>query len=76
MAMPDQLSTLGSGGPKPQAVSGIIQSPFEHDQEILAGNPFLLLGAFKIGPELGFQQAINPFDFLFFPQLQTIPDDL
>jgi hypothetical protein len=70
--MPYQLSRLSPRIGKTHSEDHIIKTSFQKKQQIGACYSFLSVGLFKITPELSFQQAIHPFKFLLFPQLNPI----
>jgi hypothetical protein len=66
--LPCFISRIG----KTQPVDHIVQSPFQKYEENLSCDAFLAVRLFKGVMELVLQDAIQPFDLLFFPKLVPV----
>jgi hypothetical protein len=66
------LPGLISRGSKANAKHGIVETPFEKDEEILASNSTLLLRFLEEKAELAFKHAVHALDLLLFAQLHGI----
>src|SRR5688572_20761929 len=72
VAMINKLPSLTARSRETRTVDDIIQPTLEHKQQILAGNAFLAQRLVEIIAELLFEDKVNPFYLLFFPELLTV----
>jgi hypothetical protein len=70
--MSHQLPGLIPRTGKTEAVNDAIHTPFQKDEQVFTRNPLFSLRLLEIVAELPFQNAINPFNLLFFPELISI----
>ena len=72
MIVLDKMTSLGAGVGKPETVNDIIQSAFQHDQQVCAGYAFLAVRFLKYQAELLFRKPVHALDLLFFTQLNAV----
>jgi hypothetical protein len=76
MIMPDELSGLAAGICETEPVDRVVQSAFEQNKEVCTGDTLAAVSFFEIAFELLFHQAVNSFDFLLFPKLESVIGEL
>jgi hypothetical protein len=70
--MSHQLPSLIPGTGKTETVNDTIQASLQKDEQVFACNPLFSFRPLEIITELSLQNSINPFNFLFFPELISI----
>ena len=73
VAVPDELAGVPPGQGEPEQEDDVVQPPFEHGQEVLAGDPLLSLGPFEEEAELLLRHAVVPFQLLLLAELDGVP---
>src|SRR5260370_4582518 len=72
MAMIHELASLSSGGGKASPIDGVVETPLEENKQGRPGDAFELARALEVVAKLPFEDEIDPFDLLFFPQLLAV----
>jgi len=76
MAVSYQMSSLGTRICKTQTIYNIVESAFQQDKEIGTFDSFFAFGFLKKQMKLFLGEAIYPFNFLLFPELNAIVGNL
>src|SRR5258708_4143012 len=76
VSVTDQLPRLIVGGGKAQTQDHVVEPPLELGEEVFARDALLASRLLEIRAELVLENAIDAFYFLFFAELQAVPDDL
>ena len=71
----DELACLRAGHREAHAVDDVVQTRFEHAQQVLAGIALLARGLLVIRVELALEQAIDALDLLLLAQLHAVVRD-
>ncbi len=72
VVMPDEMAALCSGIGEAKTIYDVIQTAFEKDQQVRAGDTLFSVGFFEKEPELLFGKAIRVLDFLFLTKLNAV----
>src|SRR6267378_796907 len=70
--VPDEPSGRGARGAESHAEDDVVQSPFELEKQVLAGDALLALRFREIVPELPLQNAVDPPRLLLHAELETV----
>src|SRR5438105_581219 len=74
--MPDDLARLSPAGAKAHAVNHVVQPALEPNEQVFAGDAFLVRSFFKPVAELPLQQPVDPAQLLLLAKLQAVADEL
>jgi len=70
--MIDHLSCFVPGGTKSEPIDDIIHPAFKHLKKVFSRRALLSGRFLEVTPKLSLEQAVNSFQFLFFPKLGLV----
>ena len=76
MVVAHEMATLGPRIHKAHAIDHVVQAPFQHDEQVRAGDALLAIGALEEDSKLLLGKPVHAFNLLLLTQLNTVVGNL